>query len=250
MNVSMSMEQEEKDEILHKATVFFEKHIIENHIKNTRKLSDIKEFNVNPFTAAYLANFAFGDTSPESLAKALIYPRVLGTSIATSFGTEIQRFNSEVLSSFASTTSGIDIEYKDAQRGRHIYCQLKAGPQTINKDDVATICGHFKGIVNLARTNGNSDINPLTDCVVGILYGTRSQLSANYKKIEEEGYTVLIGDEFWASLTGDPDFYEDLIDAMVRGDAASASGVLEETTRELTKAIEADPDVIPTSKES
>jgi len=50
------------------------------------KTKKASEFNINPFTATYLANFLTGDASPESIAKALIYPRILGTSINTTFG--------------------------------------------------------------------------------------------------------------------------------------------------------------------
>ncbi len=51
-----------------------------NHIKNTQKLEKPSEFNINPFLVC-LENFLCGDAKPESIAKALIYPRVLGTSI-------------------------------------------------------------------------------------------------------------------------------------------------------------------------
>lgn len=84
------MDESEKQEILNKAGIFFRDRIARNHLQNTKKLTHLSEFRINPFTWHYLAKFAFGDTSPESLAKALIYPRVLGTSIATTFGNAVQ----------------------------------------------------------------------------------------------------------------------------------------------------------------
>ena len=205
------MDKKERELILKKARTFFKTSIADSHALNTQKLSELKAFNVNPFTVHYLASFAFGDESPKSLAKALIYPRVLGTSIATTFGNNVQTFCHEVLGGFASTTAGMDIEFMDAVDGRKKYCQLKAGPQTINKDDVETIEGHFVGLKNLARTNHLTEFNPMTDCCVGILYGDHSQISANYKKVEQD-YPVYSGKEFWLHLTGDETFYEDLID--------------------------------------
>src|SRR5690606_17298596 len=98
----------------------------------------------NPFLDKYKAQFLTGNDSPESVAKALIYPRVLGTSINTTFGSKMQKFCSEVLEGFASTTSGIDIEFIDLVDGHRKYCQVKAGPNTINKDDVDTINRHFQ----------------------------------------------------------------------------------------------------------
>lgn len=204
------MTEVERQQILLAAKQFFRTRIAENHIANTKKLSSLDKFNINPFTHKYLAQFAFGDSSPESMAKAILYPRILGTSISTTFGTQLQYFCNEVLSSYASTTSGIDIEFVDSFDGRWKYCQVKAGPTTINHDDVDTIKNHFRAIRNLARTN-HLDLN-MTDCIVGVFYGTENTLSQSYKRINEE-YPVYVGAEFWHRLTGDADFYSSLINA-------------------------------------
>lgn len=168
-----------KLEILHKARSWFAQSIAANHVQNTQKLSNPKNFNINPFLVTYLANFLTGDNSPESIAKALLYPRVLGTSITTSFGTNIQKFASDVLSGFGSMISGIDIEFVDQIDFRRKFCQLKAGPDTINKDDVESIHGHFNSAINLARTN-NLPISH-DDLIIGVLYGQADQLNGHYK---------------------------------------------------------------------
>ena len=160
------MTEKEKEDILIKAKTFFRNRIASNHQQNTRKLKSLKNFNINPFTAKYLAQFTFGNSNPESIAKVLLYPRILGTSISTTFGTQLQYFCNEVLSSYASTTSGIDIEFIDTIDGRKKFCQVKAGPTTINHDDVTTIKNHFRDIRNLARTN-HLDLR-ITDCIVGV----------------------------------------------------------------------------------
>lgn len=207
------MNEIEKNIILNKAKEWFKSSIVKNHKKNTIKLSNIKEFNINPFLIGYLSNFLEGNSEPESIAKALIYPKVLGTSINTSFGTNIQKFTTEVLSSFSSTTSGIDIEFIDQIDNEKKYCQLKAGPNTINKDDVETISSHFKSIKNLARTN-NMKLG-FHNLIVGVIYGKEEELSAHYKRITKEyDFDVIIGEEFWYRLTGDKDFYSDLIKAI------------------------------------
>lgn len=206
------MTEQERQQILTKAKTFFRNRVANNHIKNTAKLIDIKKFDVNPFTQEYLANFAFGDSSPENIAKAILYPRILGTSIATTFGTQLQFFCNEVLNSYASTTPGIDIEFVDTIDGRKKYCQVKSGPKTINNDDVTTIINHFNAIKNLARTNRLSDFNPMHDCVVGVFYGTEAQLSGSYRTIHKD-YPVYIGKDFWHRLTGDENFYSELINA-------------------------------------
>lgn len=206
------MDKKERDQILLNSKDFFRNKVALNHIQNTKKLYDLNQFNINPFTHKYLSNFAFGDSSATSMAKSILYPRIFGTSIATTFGTQLQHFCNDVLSSLASTTSGIDIEFIDALDGRKKYCQVKSGPTTINNDDVTTINNHFTAIKNLARTNGMVTFNPLFDCVVGVFYGSNEQLSNCYKSIAKN-YPVFIGQEFWHRLTGDPEFYSDLINA-------------------------------------
>lgn len=232
------MDQAEKDIILEKAQSWFKKSIAENHIKNTKKLMDASEFDINPFLAVYLSNFLTGNTKPESLAKALLYPRVLGTSITTSFGTNIQKFTNEVLSSFGSTTSGIDIEFVDQLNQNTIYCQLKSGPNTINKDDVETIAGHFRKVINLGRTNNLRITHD--DMVVGIIYGDADSLNGHYKRITSEyHYPIYIGQDFWHRLTGDENFYTDLIHAIGQvAKEADFTKELQEVIDELSKSSE------------
>lgn len=232
------MTEQQRQEILIKARTFFKETIAVNHVKNTEKLKDLKQFNVNPFLVNYLANYAFGDTSSTSVARALVYPRVLGTSITTSFGTKMQEFCNDALSSYASLVSGIDIEFIDAIDGRRKYCQIKAGPQTINYDDVASIKNHFDAVKNLARTNRQTDINPTIDCIVGVLYGTFDDVSAFYKTINKD-YPVICGVEFWHRLTGDANFYEELINAFAEI-AVDIDGrdIIEDTITRLAEQIE------------
>ncbi len=200
-------------------------------MKNTKTLINASKFNINPFLAVYLSNFLTGSSKPIDIARALIYPRVLGTSITTSFGQNIQRFVTDVLSSFGSATKGIDIEFIDQIDGMKKYCQLKAGPNTINKDDVETIAGHFKHVLGIATTN-NLRI-PHCDLIVGVIYGTKQELSSHYKRIEKQYYhPVIIGQNFWERLTGDSNFYNDLI--MAIGEIAIEA----DFSKELEQVIE------------
>ena len=203
----------DKKEILEDAKKWFTESFAKSHIANTEKLVNPKEFNINHFTAVYLANFLTGNSSPESIAKALLFPRVLGTSVTTIFGTGIQKFTNDVLGAYGSTTAGIDIEFIDQIDGHKKYCQLKSGPNTINKDDIETIVGHFNSAIRLSKTN-NLRI-PHDDLIVGVIYGKPSDLNNFYKKINHtHHHPVYIGQEFWHRLTGDPEFYDDLLQAI------------------------------------
>lgn len=231
-----AMTEEQKKAIIENGKAYFRSIIIPNHIKNLSKLK-LKDFDVNPFLINYLAAFLCGNTEPESLAKALVYPRILGASLNTSFGMSIQIFITQLqeIVGGASGIDGIDIEFVDAIDGRKKYCQCKAGPQTINRDDVATIMGHFKNLIGKARL----DRMPLQidDMIVGILYGEK--MSANYRTISAT-YPVYIGAEFWERLTGDKDFYNVLAKAfgeVVEEDGIDGSALILSKVKEIAEEI-------------
>lgn len=211
--------------------------LISNHLNNTEKLASLKEFKINPFLWPYLANYYKGDTNYRSLAEVLILPRILGTSITTTFGSGVQKFISTIFSgeSLGSAASGIDIEFIDALDGRKKYCQLKAGPNSLNNDDVKTVSDHFNAIKNLARQN-NLQIG-LNDLVLGVLYGEPEEMNANIKSVRQN-YTVYSGKEFWHHFTGDETFYEDLAVAMGEvADEVDVREVINRTIDNLAKEI-------------
>jgi hypothetical protein len=230
------MTPDEQRTLLHAAQTWFRTIILPNHLANTAKLKKVKNFDINPFLASYLAVFMTGESTAESIAKALTYPRVLGSSITTSFGQNMQKFISDVLvNAFGSTTQGIDIEFKDCVDGRKKYCQVKLGPNTLNKDDVTTIHGHFKAVRNLGRTN-NVAVRQ-DDMVIGILYGVAGQESNHYKKLSNEhNYVLFIGKDFWHRLTGAEDFYDRLINAIsMVAKEANGHNALADVVAELAK---------------
>ena len=232
------MTENKKRQIIDSGKEYFRKIIIPSHLKNLQALK-LRDFKINPFLVNYLAAFLCGDTRPESLAKALVYPRILGTSINTSFGQNIQVFISGLAQAAgcASGIDGIDIEFTDAIDGRKKYCQCKAGPQTINKDDVATIYGHFKHLINKARI----DRLPvqIDDMIVGVLYGEADELSGNYKTVKLQ-YPVYCGAEFWEHITGDKQFYHRLAKAfgeVVEEDGIDGSQLVQKKIGEIAKEI-------------
>ena len=112
------MNEQQKQAIIDSGKEYFRSTIIPNHIKNLEKLS-LGNFDVHQFLINYLAAFLCGNTKPESLAKALVYPRILGSSVTTTFGMSIQIFISKLsqITGGASGIDGIDIEFVDALDG-------------------------------------------------------------------------------------------------------------------------------------
>ena len=79
----------------------------------------------------------------------------------------------------------------------------------------------------------------MDDLIVGVLYGERGSLSANYRAIEAH-YPVYCGAEFWERITGDHDFYYRLAKAfgeVVEEDKIDGSRLIEEKVKALAEEI-------------
>jgi len=190
---------------------YFKVSIFNNHINASLKIhSKLKSYNINPIVVKYLSKVLENNYSPEGVAKALFYPRVLGTSINTSFGTRIQNMFVDLGIAKGSLIKGMDIEFKDQIDHRQKWCQLKSGPNTINSEDVQPLIKKFTTTIQLAKTNkAFKNINN-TDFIVGVLYGESNQLSMHYKEIDKT-HPVIIGKDFWHRITGFPNFYDGLV---------------------------------------
>jgi len=185
-----------------KSTTFF------NHKKNAlKKNTKLKNYNINPFILNYLTMIMDGQVTAEALAKSLYYPRVLGPSLNTTFGSNTQKMCVEIGLAKPSILPGMDVEFIDKIDKRKKYCQLKSGPNTINSDDVDPILDKFDKLQKRARTNAMTINN--NDLIIGVLYGDEQSLSSHYLKIDKK-YPVHIGSDFWHRITGFKGFYSEL----------------------------------------
>lgn len=201
----------EQQLLLDQIAEYFKEYIFEQHMRSTITThARLKSYNVNPIVVKYLSKALEDDYTPMGVAKALYYPRVLGTSINTSFGARIQSMFVVLGIAHGSLIPGMDIEFTDQIDGRKKWCQLKSGPNTINSEDVRPLIKKFTDTINLARTNSAFKGISNTDFIVGVLYGEAEQLSMHYKVIDST-HPVHIGKDFWHRLTGYPDFYEKLV---------------------------------------
>jgi len=190
-------------------TQYFKDKIFENHkINSLQTHSKLKSYKINPIIVKYLSKILENDFTPIGIAKALYYPRILGTSINTSFGTRIQNMFVKLGLAQGSLIKGMDIEFTDKIDNRKKWCQLKSGPNTINSEDVNPLLKKFTTVTNIARTNLMNLNN--SDLILGVLYGEKYQLSQHYHKIDKQ-FPVIIGKEFWHRLTGFENFYNKLV---------------------------------------
>ncbi len=208
------MAERTEKELLVEIVNYFEKNIFENHINASLAThSKLKSYNINPIVVKYLSKVLEDRYSAEGVAKALFYPRVLGTSINTSFGTRIQSMFVELNMADGSLIPGMDIEFIDKVENRKKWCQLKSGPNTINSEDVKPLIRKFTNTIQLARTNSAFRNINNSDFVVGVLYGESTELSMHYKEIDKL-HPVIVGRDFWHIITGFPDFYDGLVSSL------------------------------------
>ena len=233
------MQEITEEEKIKEVVEYFKIYIFENHITASISThSKLKNYNINPIVVKYLSKVLENNYTPIGVAKALYYPRVLGTSINTSFGTRIQNMFVDLKIAEGSLIKGMDIEFIDKIDNRKKWCQLKSGPNTINSEDVKPLVNKFTDTINLARTNkAFKNINN-TDFIVGVLYGEQSDLSMHYKVIDKT-HPVIIGKEFWHRVTGFPDFYEGLVENLqILIENIDTQDLINKGVEELAKEIE------------
>lgn len=233
------MNAKKQDELIKEIVEYFKVYIFENHIAASISVhTKLKNYNVNPIVVKYLSKILANEYSSEGVAKALYYPRVLGTSINTSFGTRIQNMFVDLKIADGSLIKGMDIEFIDKIDNRKKWCQLKSGPNTINSEDVKPLIKKFTDTINLARTNKALKNITNNDFMVGVLYGELDELSMHYKVIDKN-HPVIIGKEFWHRVTGYPNFYEGLVrDLQKLIDSLDTQDLLNKGVEELAKDIE------------
>ena len=196
---------------------FFKKEFANIILEKLTDGHELSSFNVNPFLITALSKGVLGEATPLNIARSLLYPRVFGTSISTILGDKLQKF-CILMGARASSTPGMDVEFDDMMEKRALLLQLKAGPNTINSGDVNPIVKEMNSAYRLLRQNGSRHIPTFA---IGVFYGTHDDISGHYKKIEASSVgsqlniPIIIGKDFWQRLTGDKNFYSDLIGIFV-----------------------------------
>ena len=121
--------------------------------------------------------------------------------------------------------------------------QLKAGPNTINKGDVEPIVREMNNAYRLLVQNRAGDRLPTF--AIGITYGSLQEISGHYKKISlssvggQMNIPIYIGKDFWHRLTGDENFYIDMVGLFVTlFEQEDYSDLLEQDLSKLAKQIE------------
>lgn len=144
-----------------------------------------RDLDFNPYLLRIL-----GLETPEEIAEFMVAERV-ERSIVTSYGQRIQKIAKEI----AGRGTGVEgADICKEKHGRRYYIQVKAGPNTVNKD----ISSEINRLLRSATRRNHGAV-----ALLGMTYGRRDRVSSIVQRYSQVDW--LIGREFWAFISDDPD---------------------------------------------
>jgi hypothetical protein len=108
-----------------------------------------------------------------------------------------------VFNGVKSTAAGVDLDF--TRDGVRYLVAIKSGPNWGNSQQVARLRDNFRTARRILRTNAR---RAAVECVNGCCYGNERRDADDYMKI--------CGAEFWELVTGEPEFYVDIIQPLGR----------------------------------
>jgi hypothetical protein len=159
---------------------------------NALREIDVNTLDFNPFLLRLM-----GFQTAREIAEFMVDQRT-ERSVVTSFGTRIQNV-AKVISERGTGVEGADICKE--KNGRRYYIQMKAGPNTVNKD----IASEINTLLQSATRRNSGSV-----ALLGMTYGRRDRVSSIIQKYSRIDW--LIGKEFWEFISDNPGFARELFD--------------------------------------
>lgn len=162
-----------------------------------RKFDTINAIDINNIDFNPLLLRLLGFTSAKEIAEFIIAERI-ERSVVTSYGQRIQTI-AKIITERGTGVEGADIcKEKD---NRRYYIQLKAGPNTPDKDMMKSI----NTLLQSATRRNRGSV-----ALLGMTYGKTERVSSIIQKYSQIDW--LIGKKFWAFISDQPDFARQLFD--------------------------------------
>lgn len=161
---------------------------------NTIQRLRLRDFNINPFLFRLLSE-QMGLNDARSIVKFLLHERFERGAV-TSAGDMFQK----LAAIFCEPTGVEGADLLKQKEGQYYYIQVKAGPNTVDKDACVKLS---KDLRSAQRRH------PGSITVFGMAYGSEEQISnivRSYLDVDKK----LIGKDFWAFISGDPNCLEEL----------------------------------------
>lgn len=131
----------------------------------------------------------------------------ISSSEETVFGNLLEEFaiaiNKTVFNGRKSSAKGIDLEFE--QNGIHYLVAIKSGPNWGNSSQIAKMQSDFTSAKKTLRTS--SAENKQIEFVNGCCYGKD-------RNPQKQNYTKLCGQDFWYFISGQDDFYLQIIEPL------------------------------------
>jgi hypothetical protein len=183
---------------------FVGEHIDEFHEKRIDKLKNLKLNGVLKRKNPYLFK-AKNVITAEQLVKGIL-DAYLSSQEEGIFGEFLEKLaifvNQKVYKGQKSSAEGIDLEFiKDDVR---YIVSIKSGPSWGNSSQIKKLENDFKKAKKILRTNTRqSHIFAVNGCCYG-----------KYGAYDRGNYIKVCGQDFWYFISGDIDFYQDIIDPL------------------------------------
>jgi hypothetical protein len=186
---------------------FVGEHINEFHQKRIEKLKTLKLNRVLKRKNPYLFK-AKNVVTAEQLVKGILDAH-LSSQEEGIFGEFLEKLaifvNQKVYNGQKSSAEGIDLEFTEGNT-RYIV-SIKSGPNWGNSSQIKRLENNFKKAKRILRTNSKqSHIAAVNGCC----YGRYGQGGA----YDKGHYIKICGQDFWYFISGDEDFYQDIIEPL------------------------------------
>lgn len=179
-------------------------HIQEFHGKRIEKLKKLKLKQVLKRKNPYLFK-AKNVITAEQLVKGILDAH-LSSQEEGIFGEFLEKLaifvNKKVFNGRKSSAEGIDLKFK--KDGVHYIVSIKSGPNWGNSSQIKRLISNFKKATRILRTNRKTT-NVIA--VNGCCYG-------RYGSYDKGDYIKICGQDFWYFISGDEDFYKDIIEPL------------------------------------
>jgi len=183
---------------------FVGRHINEFHQKRIEKLKRLKLNLVLKRKNPYLFK-AKNVVTAEQLVKGIL-DAYLSSQEEGIFGEFLEKLaifvNQEVYNGQKSSAEGVDLEFiKDNVR---YIVSIKSGPYWGNSSQIKRLESNFRKAKKILRTNTDqSHIFAVNGCCYG-----------KYGPYDRGNYIKICGQDFWYFISGDEDFYQDIIEPL------------------------------------
>ncbi len=184
----MALDEDTKNQVRRIFEDFLQRRI------NTIQRLRLRDFNINPFLFRLLSE-QLGTKDARSIVQFLLRER-LEQGIVTSSGDMFQK----LALIFCKPTGVEGADLVKEKEGQTYYIQLKAGPNTVDKDACQIISEKLRSAQRRHR-------GAIT--VFGMAYGSEEQISSIVQKYLDADMK-LIGKAFWEFISDDPDCLQEI----------------------------------------